>query len=87
MSNHAPNTWHGTAKRPAITATKAKRLPAKKKEASGGRNPQRRARYLVQSTGGCMETQTLRRISNSRQVSRAILKEQQCEFGRPSEMY
>ena len=33
-----------------ITATKAKR-PAKKKEASGGRNPQRKARYLVRSTG------------------------------------
>ena len=47
---------YSMAKRPAITATKAKRLPAKKKEASGGRNPQRRARYLGQSTGGCMET-------------------------------
>ena len=68
--------WHGTAKRPAITksgATKAKHLPAKKKKAPGGRNPQRRARYLGQSTGGPMETQTLRRISNSRQVLRAIL--------------
>ena len=32
MSNHAPNTWHGMAKRPAITATKAKRLPAKKRK-------------------------------------------------------
>ena len=75
---------HGTAgmaKRPAITATKAKRLPAKKKVSFWW------PKSTTKSKISRPKHWTLRRISNSRQVLRAILKEQQCEFGRPSEMY
>ena len=50
------------AKRPTAAkpgAAKATPSAEKKKKATGGLNPQRRSKYLGQSTGGFMETPTL----------------------------
>ena len=54
--------WHSMAKRPTAAkpgAAKATPSAEKKKKATGGLNPQRRSKYLGQSTGGFMETPTL----------------------------